>query len=284
MKHRLLDRQEGRRTFALILAAGDEAIASLTSFASDQRLTASHFTAIGAFERSVVAYFDWQTKRYRHVAIDEQTEVLSLVGDVTLADGRPQVHAHVVLGKADATAHGGHLIQGHVRPTLEIVLTEEPAHLRRRFDAGSGLALIDPSAEDDGATGARERSEPATMLGPGGQVPHFDVATVDGGRVRYADVWQHRNLVLVLLGADTAATGSYAKELQARAREFAEAETVLAVTAETVRGLPSPAAIVADRWGEIIHVAPGGDGWPSPDDLLEWVNVVQRQCPECPPL
>ena len=99
-----------------------------------------------SFSRAIVAYFDWSTKQYRQVAIDEQVEVLSLVGDVTLGDGQPKLHAHVVVGKADASAHGGHLIEGHVRPTLEIVITEMPRHLHRRFDPASGLALIDPGA------------------------------------------------------------------------------------------------------------------------------------------
>ena len=94
----------------------------------------------------VVAYFDWPSKQYRNVPINEQVEVLSFAGDISIDKGEPKVHAHVVLGKADATAHGGHLIEGHVRPTLELVLTEMPRHLHRRFDVASGLALIDPSA------------------------------------------------------------------------------------------------------------------------------------------
>ena len=65
-----------------------------------------------------------------------------------LENGVPKVHAHVVVGKADATAHGGHLVEGVVRPTLEVVITETPAYLRRRFDAQSGLALIDPHARE----------------------------------------------------------------------------------------------------------------------------------------
>lgn len=87
----------------------------------------TQFSAIGALSRVVVAYFDWTTKDYRRIAIEEQVEVLSLVGDVSLDAGTPKVHAHVVVGKADATAHGGHLIEGHVRPRLEIILTETPA-------------------------------------------------------------------------------------------------------------------------------------------------------------
>jgi len=147
MKTALLDERGGLRTFVIVLATDDEAVKSLTSFAVNQRLAASHFTAIGAFSRAVVAYFDWSAKQYRHISIDEQVEVLSLMGDVTIEDGKPKVHAHVVLGKADATAHGGHLIEASVRPTLEIVVTETPRPLHRRFDPPSGVALIDPAAE-----------------------------------------------------------------------------------------------------------------------------------------
>jgi uncharacterized protein len=144
MKAALLHEHEGLRTFALVLSTDDEAMAALAAFASERHLKATQFTAIGAFSRVVVAYFDWSTKAYRHIPIDQQVEVLSLVGDISLEDGTPKVHAHVVVGKADATAHGGHLVEGRVRPTLEILLTEAPRHLQRRRDPVSGLALIDP--------------------------------------------------------------------------------------------------------------------------------------------
>ena len=118
-------------------------MAAIASFAHDRELRATQFSAIGAFSRVTVAYFDWATKRYRNVEIAEQVEVLSLVGDITLESGKPKVHAHIVVGKQDATAYGGHLVEGLVRPTLEIVLTETPIHVTRRFDPQSGLALID---------------------------------------------------------------------------------------------------------------------------------------------
>jgi predicted DNA-binding protein with PD1-like motif len=146
MKAALLHEHEGLRSFAVVLARGDEAMAALTAFAIERELKAAQFTAIGALSRVVVAYFDWITKQYRHITIDEQVEVLSLIGDITFDGGKLKVHAHIVVSKADATAHGGHLIEGHVRPTLEIVLTEMPRHLQRRFDPESGLTLIDPTA------------------------------------------------------------------------------------------------------------------------------------------
>jgi predicted DNA-binding protein with PD1-like motif len=144
MKTALLHEHEGLRTFAVVLATGDEVMQALASFAAEHHVKATQFTAIGAFSRVVVAYFDWTTKEYKHLPIVEQVEVLSLIGDIALDGDTPKVHAHVVIGKADASAHGGHLIEAHVRPTLEILLTELPRHLHRRFDRASGLALIDP--------------------------------------------------------------------------------------------------------------------------------------------
>jgi hypothetical protein len=143
MKSVLLHEHGGLRTFALVLKTGEEVMAALASFAGEQRLRASQFTAIGAFSHVTVAYFDWDTKQYRNIPIAEQVEVLSLLGDIAFDQGKPKVHAHAVVGKADATAHGGHLVEAAVRPTLEIILTETPTHLTRRFDPQSGLALID---------------------------------------------------------------------------------------------------------------------------------------------
>ena len=135
--------RNGESTFALVLATNDEVVQCLTKFASEQKVTAAHFTGIGAFSSVVLGYFDWKRKDYNRIPIDEQVEVVSLVGDIALSKEKPMVHAHVVVGKADGTAHGGHLLEGRVRPTLEVVLVESPAHLRRSHDAASGLALID---------------------------------------------------------------------------------------------------------------------------------------------
>jgi predicted DNA-binding protein with PD1-like motif len=137
---------QNERTFALIFETGDEVISSLTSFAKERSLTACHFTAIGAFSDLTLGYFAWEEKDYRRIPIEEQVEVLSLVGDIALKDGEPTVHAHVVVGKSDASAHGGHLLEAHVRPTLELILVESPSHLRRKFDRETGLALIDIGA------------------------------------------------------------------------------------------------------------------------------------------
>ncbi|MBV8485351.1 MAG: DNA-binding protein [Verrucomicrobia bacterium] len=131
-----------QQTFALIFDTGDRVISGLKAFAEEQHLAASHFTAIGAFKDVTLGYFDWEKKDYVKIPIREQVEVLSLVGDVTISEGKPNIHAHVVLGRRDASTCGGHLMEAEVRPTLEVILTESPAHLERRFDKNAGLALI----------------------------------------------------------------------------------------------------------------------------------------------
>lgn len=141
MKAKLLQGQD-QKTFALVFDTGDEVTAGLLDFAIQQHLTGSHFTAIGAFSSIVVGYFDWGKKNYKKISFNEQVEVLSLVGDIALTNGKPNVHAHVVVGKSDGTAHGGHLLQAHVRPTLEVILVESPHHLQRKMDEKTGLALI----------------------------------------------------------------------------------------------------------------------------------------------
>ena len=132
-----------QKTYALIFEKDDEVIAGLTSFAKQQRLGASHFTAIGAFSDVTLGYFNRDKKDYDKIPVKEQVEALSVMGDIAFNKGEPKIHAHVVVGKRDGSTLGGHLVQAHVWPTLEVVLTESPRHLRRKTDEETGLALIE---------------------------------------------------------------------------------------------------------------------------------------------
>lgn len=114
----------------------------LQAFAKANDLKAGHFTAIGAFSHATLGFFDREKRGYLKIPINEQVEVLSLMGDIALHKREPKIHAHVVVGKADGTAHGGHVLEAHVWPTLEVILVEPPAHLYRRTDEETGLALL----------------------------------------------------------------------------------------------------------------------------------------------
>ena len=137
----LLDRAE--RTFVVVFDKGEEVVQGLTAFASREQLRASQITAIGALSDVTLAYFDRESRQYRHIPMREQVEVLSLLGVVTLDGEKPKLHAHIVVGRRDGSAHGGHLLEAHVWPTLEVIVEESPAYLQRKLDPASGLALID---------------------------------------------------------------------------------------------------------------------------------------------
>lgn len=149
MQFKELHNAGGLRTFALILQAGDEAMSCLKRFATENGVGAAQMTAIGAFERAVLKYFDWNAKAYRDIPVAEQVEVAALIGDISLdPEKKPAIHVHLVLGRRDGSALAGHLGEGVVRPTLEVIIHETPRHLQKTFDTRSGLALIDIGADD----------------------------------------------------------------------------------------------------------------------------------------
>jgi hypothetical protein len=131
------------KTFVVILDTGGEILSSLKGFAEAQKLAGSSFKAIGALSQVELGWFNWETKKYETaVKLEEQVELLSLIGDVALKDEKPQVHAHLVVGRSNGAAFGGHLIRAIVRPTCELILTENPEHLQKQIDPESGIALI----------------------------------------------------------------------------------------------------------------------------------------------
>jgi uncharacterized protein len=130
-------------TYVVVCDPGDEAVAALAQFARAERLEAAQVTAIGAFEHATVGWFDRAAKQYRRIPVGEQCEVLSLIGDVAEGQDGPSVHIHVVLGLADGTTRGGHLLEGRVFPTLEVIIREAPAELRKVMNPDIGIALID---------------------------------------------------------------------------------------------------------------------------------------------
>ena len=143
MNSKLLHERDGMRTFAVIMDSGDEVLSSIGAFAKKQRIAAAQITAIGALSDVVLKYFDWDLKDYRRIPVREQVEVASLIGDVALdPEGKPAIHIHLVVGKKDGSAMAGHLGEAHVRPTLEVIIDEQPSYLQKTSDPETGLALI----------------------------------------------------------------------------------------------------------------------------------------------
>lgn len=147
MKVQILNQSSQETTYAVIFGKGDEVLAGLTEFAEEKHLGAARITGIGAIQNATLGWLDPQRKMYRLIHIDHQAEVLSLLGDIALYQGKPIIHAHIVAGYPDGSTHGGHLIEAHVWPTLEVIVTEYPNAMHKRADPESGMAVIDPDVK-----------------------------------------------------------------------------------------------------------------------------------------
>ena len=138
-----LHAEGGLRHIAVVLDNDDEAMECLTTFARRYDIGGAQVTAIGAFAEAELAFWDPRTRQYRCHRFQRQAEVVSMVGDIVLDEhGQAACHLHAVLGFEDASVRGGHFQWGRVRPTLVVLVTESPKHLRRRFDPQLGLAVI----------------------------------------------------------------------------------------------------------------------------------------------
>lgn len=142
-----------------------------------------------------------------------------------------------------------------------------------------GITRLSPSRPDV----LNPRDTVTNTLKRGDLVPHFTVTDLYGRRVDYSSIWQRQNLVLVILPDATSSSRSYAEQLMALARDSKKDDTAWLVTRDRIAGMPNPGAVVADRWGELVHItgAPDVAHLPEPDDLVEWVDYVQHRCPEC---
>ena len=134
-------------TYAIALQTGNDAVKCLSDFVREQEIEAASITAISAFCRALLGYFEWQSKQYKKIPVEEQVEVLSLLGDVAVSEGKPTLHIHAVLGKSDSSVAGGHLLSSEVRRTREVIITQSPSYLRKAKDPETGFALlaIDPA-------------------------------------------------------------------------------------------------------------------------------------------
>ena len=147
MKVKLISTGEGPKQYVVIFSAGDEAYSGLLDFAATYHVTSGHFTAIGALSSVVLGWLDPEKHLYRENPIHEQVEVATMTGDFALYQGKPALHSHIVVGRRDGTANGGHVIEAIVSPTLEVFVTVDPIPLQKKYDPSSHLTLIDADGQ-----------------------------------------------------------------------------------------------------------------------------------------
>lgn len=124
-------------------------------------------------------------------------------------------------------------------------------------------------------------------LRPGDLVSHFEGVTLEGRDVPHEELWQHRNVVLFVVPTELGtAASSYLTALEGRLSELKPSDTSLVLSRHAIDGVPMNTLVIADRWGEVVHLSQLGSdptGWPSIDGVVEWVEFIRVKCPECPP-
>jgi predicted DNA-binding protein with PD1-like motif len=147
VKVKLISGDGPTKTYVLVFAKGDEVMSGLKEFAVKYHVTSAHFNAIGDASSVKFGWYDISKKMFKVLRIDEFAEITSLVGDITLYNNNPVVHAHISMATQDGIVHGGHLFEAFISPTLQLMMTIEPASLFKKLDPETGILVIDPDLQ-----------------------------------------------------------------------------------------------------------------------------------------
>ena len=124
------------------LPFGSDLLDGLTAIIQKENIRLGRIQAIGATTHAVIAYYDQNTKQYNPLEFSGGMEILNLTGNVSIRDGKPFVHVHVILGDPEGKVFGGHVLPGTKLFALEVFVDEfEGDELIRTKDERTGLYL-----------------------------------------------------------------------------------------------------------------------------------------------
>ena len=134
-------KRSGKR-YQLRFESGEKVIETLFEFLTAHEMGHAAMSGLGALRQATVSYWNAETQEYEYHELDEQMELVSFIGNVSLKDGLPFVHAHAALGRSDLSVVGGHFNEGIVHPNVEIWLQPERKAVERLLDESCGLYLM----------------------------------------------------------------------------------------------------------------------------------------------
>ena len=130
------------RAFVGRLATGSDLVEEIERFCTEREVVAAQVTVIGAVRRASFAYYEQVEHRYVELSSETHHEVVGFVGNVSLRDNRPFLHAHATFADASGATVGGHLLRGCEVFAAEVMIRElGDVSLVRVHDEETGLAL-----------------------------------------------------------------------------------------------------------------------------------------------
>jgi len=132
----------GGRTFVGRLEMGDDLVESIERFCVEREIRAAWVSAIGAVQHASFAYYEQDELRYLELESDQHHEIIGFIGNISIRDEKPFLHAHATFGSRSGSTAGGHLLHGCLVFAAEVTIREMTGvELVRHPDEVSGLAL-----------------------------------------------------------------------------------------------------------------------------------------------
>jgi len=129
------------KEIVLRLDEGEEIVQSVVEICMKENVETALVSGIGAVKKAELAHFDTKEKKYNNKVFEGMFEIASLSGNIAMLNGEPLLHAHIEIADTDFSTYGGHLVQGIVNPTCEIIILPLEAKIRREKDEKTGLNL-----------------------------------------------------------------------------------------------------------------------------------------------
>ena len=126
----------------LRLDQGEELFSSLSSFAEQTGIRAATFTVIGTAKEVTLSWYDIREKKYEDTTITDELEVLGVIGNIGVMEGKSAIHAHGLISDRALAVKGGHIKRLVVHATCEVSLVIASGTFERAYDPSSGLNLL----------------------------------------------------------------------------------------------------------------------------------------------
>jgi predicted DNA-binding protein with PD1-like motif len=113
------------KTYKVSFKPGDEVMSGLLRFAAARPMAQAQLSGVGGVSSAVLAWYDPKVRAFKRIEVNEKCEISGVTGTITTtAQGKPNVHLHLVLTRQDGSSVSGHLISAVIDPVLEVFVTD----------------------------------------------------------------------------------------------------------------------------------------------------------------
>ena len=133
-------RIDNSRVF-MTLAKGDYINRTFEYFAEIKGVECAWLNGIGAIENPEIGYYSINDKSYHRKHFNGEFELTSLIGNITMKEGKPFAHTHITFSDTNYKVFGGHLFDAKITAAGEFIMQLGNDNITRKMNHGIGLPL-----------------------------------------------------------------------------------------------------------------------------------------------